>query len=83
MGSENVEHGVYGTFIHGLGSCVGFFGAIVSLFLLWLYAFIQPRLMQPCCPLPNPYRQVRQGLGSLRAMERLEILIYLCTMQAP
>jgi len=43
LGSENVEHGIYGTLIHGLGSCLGFFGAI------------------PCCPLPNPYRQVHQG----------------------
>ncbi|TIA86360.1 hypothetical protein E3P99_03709 [Wallemia hederae] len=37
------EHSGYGSFINGLGSCVGFLGAI------------------PCCPCPNPFKEVDQG----------------------
>ena len=44
MGSENVEHGLYGSMLHALGTCVGCVGAI------------------PCCPLPNPFRNVQQGI---------------------
>lgn len=47
LGSAGVQHGVYGTFINGLGACIGVCGAI------------------PCCPLPNPYREVQQGTVGL------------------
>ncbi|KAF8309596.1 hypothetical protein DL93DRAFT_2170292 [Clavulina sp. PMI_390] len=47
LGSASVQHGVYGSFINGLGSCIGIFGAI------------------PCCPLPNPFREVQQGTVGL------------------
>jgi regulator of protease activity HflC (stomatin/prohibitin superfamily) len=43
LGSGEVTHGFYGSMMHCLGNCVGFFGAI------------------PCCPLPNPFRNVQQG----------------------
>ncbi|KAJ8586665.1 hypothetical protein M405DRAFT_795305 [Rhizopogon salebrosus TDB-379] len=43
LGTGEVTHGVYGSFLQGLGTCVGFIGAI------------------PCCPLPNPFRNVQQG----------------------
>jgi len=43
MGSEHVEHGLYGSMIHSLGTMVGCIGAI------------------PCCPCPNPFRNVQQG----------------------
>lgn len=38
-----IEHGVYGSFMHTLGTCLGLVGAV------------------PCCPLPNPYREIPQG----------------------
>ncbi|KAF9226727.1 hypothetical protein BS17DRAFT_800712 [Gyrodon lividus] len=43
LGTDEVTHGVYGSFLQGLGSVVGFVGAI------------------PCCPCPNPFRNVQQG----------------------
>lgn len=43
LGTENVEHGLYGSIMHGLGGFCGVLGAI------------------PCCPVPNPYRNVAQG----------------------
>lgn len=43
LGTGEVTHGFYGSFLQGLGTCVGFCGAI------------------PCCPLPNPFRNVQQG----------------------
>jgi len=43
LGTGEVTHGVYGSFLQGLGTVVGFFGAI------------------PCCPCPNPFRNVQQG----------------------
>jgi len=43
MGVDSVTHGFYGSMMQGLGSCVGFCGAI------------------PCCPFPNPFKEVRQG----------------------
>ncbi|KAF5388428.1 hypothetical protein D9615_000840 [Tricholomella constricta] len=43
LGTGEVTHGIYGSLLQGLGSCVGFFGAI------------------PCCPFPNPFRNVQQG----------------------
>ncbi|KAG5638083.1 hypothetical protein H0H81_001933 [Sphagnurus paluster] len=43
LGTGEVTHGVYGSLLQGLGSCVGFFGAF------------------PCCPFPNPFRNVQQG----------------------
>jgi erythrocyte band 7 integral membrane protein len=46
--SLQVVHGIYGSLIQGLGSVVGFFGAI------------------PCCPCPNPFRNVHQGRPSPR-----------------
>src|SRR5260370_18195953 len=81
MGAENVEHGVYGTLMNGLGSCLGFCGAFVSLLLpLQFMHFIQHRLKQPCCPMPNPYREVQQGLRSIMCDGKIDI--HLCTMQA-
>ena len=38
-----MTHGFYGSFLQGLGTVVGFFGAV------------------PCCPCPNPFRNVQQG----------------------
>lgn len=38
-----MTHGIYGSFLQGLGTVVGFFGAV------------------PCCPFPNPFRNVQQG----------------------
>ncbi|KAI0251344.1 hypothetical protein BJV78DRAFT_1212651 [Lactifluus subvellereus] len=43
LGVDTVTHGFYGSMMQGLGSCVGFCGAI------------------PCCPFPNPFKEVRQG----------------------
>ncbi|PPQ69894.1 hypothetical protein CVT26_014157 [Gymnopilus dilepis] len=43
LGTGEVTHGIYGSLLQGLGSCVGFCGAI------------------PCCPFPNPFRNVQQG----------------------
>jgi len=43
LGTGEVTHGIYGSLLQGLGSIVGFFGAI------------------PCCPCPNPFRNVQQG----------------------
>ncbi|RDB19910.1 hypothetical protein Hypma_012963 [Hypsizygus marmoreus] len=43
LGTGEVTHGIYGSLLQGLGSCVGFLGAI------------------PCCPFPNPFRNVQQG----------------------
>ncbi|CAA7258527.1 unnamed protein product [Cyclocybe aegerita] len=47
LGTGGVTHGVYGSLLQGLGSIVGFFGAI------------------PCCPCPNPFREVNQGAVGL------------------
>lgn len=44
MGIGVVTHGLYGTLLQGLGSCIGFIGAF------------------PCCPCPNPFREVNQGM---------------------
>ncbi|KAH8827914.1 hypothetical protein DL96DRAFT_1555489 [Flagelloscypha sp. PMI_526] len=43
LGSGAVPHGIYGNLINGLGSVLGFCGAI------------------PCCPCPNPFKEVHQG----------------------
>lgn len=43
LGTGEVKHGVYGSFLQGLGNVVGCLGAI------------------PCCPFPNPFRNVQQG----------------------
>lgn len=43
LGTEEVTHGLYGSLLQGLGTCIGFCGAI------------------PCCPFPNPFRNVQQG----------------------
>ncbi|KAI0033333.1 hypothetical protein K488DRAFT_47905 [Vararia minispora EC-137] len=43
LGTGEVVHGLYGSMLQGLGSCIGCLGAI------------------PCCPLPNPFREVQQG----------------------
>jgi len=43
LGTQEVTHGLYGSLLQGLGTCVGFCGAF------------------PCCPLPNPFRNVQQG----------------------
>ncbi|KAG6811906.1 hypothetical protein H0H92_005304 [Tricholoma furcatifolium] len=43
LGTGEVTHGLYGSMLQGLGTCVGLFGAI------------------PCCPFPNPFRNVQQG----------------------
>ncbi|KAF7378216.1 PHB domain-containing protein [Mycena sanguinolenta] len=43
LGSNEVTHGVYGSMLQGLGTCLGVFGMI------------------PCCPVPNPFREVQQG----------------------
>lgn len=43
LGTGEVTHGIYGSLLNGLGSIVGFCGAI------------------PCCPCPNPFRNVGQG----------------------
>ncbi|KAI0317941.1 hypothetical protein OF83DRAFT_1171564 [Amylostereum chailletii] len=43
MGIGDVTHGVYGSLLQALGSCIGLCGAI------------------PCCPFPNPFREVQQG----------------------
>ncbi|KAI9574810.1 hypothetical protein HD554DRAFT_2233233 [Boletus coccyginus] len=43
LGTGEVTHGIYGSFIQYLGAAVGFCGAI------------------PCCPCPNPFRNVHQG----------------------
>lgn len=47
LGSENVDHGLYGTCLNGLGVFIGCLGAI------------------PCCPFPNPFREVQQGTVGL------------------
>lgn len=47
MGIGVVTHGLYGTLLQGLGSCIGFVGAF------------------PCCPFPNPFREVNQGAVGL------------------
>ena len=38
-----VTHGVYGSMLQALGTCIGLCGAV------------------PCCPCPNPFREVYQG----------------------
>ncbi|KAH0839796.1 hypothetical protein J3R83DRAFT_741 [Lanmaoa asiatica] len=43
LGTGEVTHGIYGSCLQGLGTVVGFFGAV------------------PCCPCPNPFRNVQQG----------------------
>jgi regulator of protease activity HflC (stomatin/prohibitin superfamily) len=43
LGAQEVTHGVYGSLLQTLGTCVGLCGAI------------------PCCPLPNPFKNVQQG----------------------
>ncbi|KAI0307223.1 hypothetical protein B0F90DRAFT_1852581 [Multifurca ochricompacta] len=43
MGVGGVTHGIYGSMMQTLGTCIGFFGAV------------------PCCPCPNPFKEVRQG----------------------
>lgn len=43
LGTQEVTHGLYGSLLQGLGTCIGFCGAI------------------PCCPFPNPFRNVQQG----------------------
>ncbi|KIJ69924.1 hypothetical protein HYDPIDRAFT_121111 [Hydnomerulius pinastri MD-312] len=43
LGTVEVTHGVYGSFLQGLGTAVGLLGAV------------------PCCPFPNPFRNVQQG----------------------
>ncbi|KAG7097526.1 hypothetical protein E1B28_004869 [Marasmius oreades] len=43
LGTVEVTHGIYGSLLNALGSCVGIFG------------------MVPCCPCPNPFRDVQQG----------------------
>ncbi|KAH9939228.1 uncharacterized protein BXZ73DRAFT_43904 [Epithele typhae] len=43
LGTSEVTHGIYGSLLQSLGSCIGVFGAI------------------PCCPCPNPFREVYQG----------------------
>lgn len=61
LGSAGVQHGFYGTFINGLGACVGICGAVVSVTLLPVSAVPishHSSIFQPCCPLPNPYRFV-------------------------
>lgn len=42
-----MTHGIYGSCLQGLGTVVGFLGAI------------------PCCPCPNPFRNVHQGKAHL------------------
>lgn len=43
LGTGEVTHGLYGSCLQALGTCVGICGAI------------------PCCPFPNPFREVKQG----------------------
>ncbi|EJF62264.1 hypothetical protein DICSQDRAFT_58193 [Dichomitus squalens LYAD-421 SS1] len=43
LGTTEVTHGIYGSMLQALGSCIGLFGAV------------------PCCPCPNPFREVQQG----------------------
>ncbi|KAI0638555.1 hypothetical protein C8Q77DRAFT_1215329 [Trametes polyzona] len=43
LGTGEVTHGIYGSMLQALGSCIGFLGAV------------------PCCPCPNPFREVHQG----------------------
>jgi len=43
LGTGEVTHGIYGSFLQGFGDFVGFCGSI------------------PCCPFPNPFRNVQQG----------------------
>ncbi|EIW61365.1 uncharacterized protein TRAVEDRAFT_34877 [Trametes versicolor FP-101664 SS1] len=43
LGTREVTHGVYGSMLQALGSCLGLLGAV------------------PCCPCPNPFREVQQG----------------------
>ncbi|KAJ7238339.1 hypothetical protein B0H12DRAFT_1254208 [Mycena haematopus] len=43
LGAHEVTHGLYGSLLQGLGSCLGICGMI------------------PCCPVPNPFREVQQG----------------------
>ncbi|KAI0329580.1 hypothetical protein GY45DRAFT_1435369 [Cubamyces sp. BRFM 1775] len=43
LGTGEVTHGIYGSMLQALGSCIGLLGAI------------------PCCPCPNPFREVQQG----------------------
>ncbi|KAH9854975.1 hypothetical protein C2E23DRAFT_883515 [Lenzites betulinus] len=43
LGTSEVTHGVYGSLLNALGSCIGLLGAV------------------PCCPCPNPFREVQQG----------------------
>jgi len=44
LGTQEVTHGLYGSLLQGLGTCVGLCGAV------------------PCCPFPNPFRNVQQGI---------------------
>jgi erythrocyte band 7 integral membrane protein len=57
LGTGEVTHGVYGSLLQSLGSCVGFLGAI------------------PCCPCPNPFRNVHQGLSCCFTPVRLLITL--------
>ncbi|CAK5284628.1 unnamed protein product, partial [Mycena citricolor] len=43
LGLGDVQHGLYGSLLQGLGTIVGVCG------------------MVPCCPFPNPFREVQQG----------------------
>lgn len=43
LGTVEVNHGIYGSLMQGLGTVVGLVGMI------------------PCCPCPNPFREVVQG----------------------
>ncbi|KAF9238784.1 hypothetical protein BU15DRAFT_88231 [Melanogaster broomeanus] len=43
LGTGEVTHGIYGSFLQALGEVVGLVGAV------------------PCCPCPNPFRNVQQG----------------------
>ncbi|KAI0758068.1 hypothetical protein C8Q74DRAFT_1210328 [Fomes fomentarius] len=47
LGTGEVTHGIYGSLLQVLGSCIGLFGAV------------------PCCPCPNPFREVNQGAVGL------------------
>ncbi|KAF8306488.1 hypothetical protein DL93DRAFT_2042780, partial [Clavulina sp. PMI_390] len=62
LGSASVQHGVYGSFINGLGSCIGIFGAIPCCPLPNPFRYVQQGTVGLVSRFGNFYKAVDPGL---------------------